>query len=141
MTPNTFRALIVLYILLSIAAALTDILVPGLIPVSIAQAVENEPLPTLFGNPWIEGAVFIPIAIIIILSTIGLFFFKRWARSLAFYSTVFLFALNPLFGVTVTSGWASALYEASLIIWGAILALAYYSPVLERFAEKNTGTR
>ena len=139
MSPTIFRILILCSVILGTAAAFLDTLFPELIPQSIAQAVENEPLPALFDNLWLTVAIFLPLLIVVTISTIGLFFFKAWARAFAFYSTILSFAVYPFFGPVLSSAWSSALTEASSLLWGAILAIAYYSPLREQFTthEKN----
>ena len=141
MSSTLFRTFILIYILLVTAAASVDALLPELLPRAIAQAVENEPLPMLFENVWLTAAIFIPLFMALIVSIIGLFFFRAWARMLAFYSTVLTFAVYPFFGPTLSSAWASALSDASSLLWGAILAVAYYSSLRERFTtnEKSSG--
>ena len=134
MSPTIFRILIVCSVVLGTGAAFLDTLFPELLPQSIAQAVENEPLPALFDNLWLTVTIFLPVLIIVIISTIGLFFLKAWARALAFYSTILSFAMYPFFGPILSSAWSSALTEASSLLWGAILAIAYYSSLRERFS-------
>ena len=141
MTPTTFRILVLCYVLLGTTAASLDALLPELLPRSIAQAVENEPLPTLFDNLWLTVAALVPLLIVVIVSTIGLFFFKAWARTLALYSTTLSFTLYLFSGPTLSSAWSSALTDASSLLWGAILALAYFSNLRDRFVtlRKNNG--
>ena len=136
MSPNTFRFLVVLSVLLDFASAFLDTLFPGLIPSSIAQAFENEPLAIpLEGWVWHAALVLaVTVVILYIVGAVGLCFFKRWARSFFLYLTVLTFAFYPILGVIVSSTWSGALSDMSSLLSGGILALAYYSPLRERFA-------
>ena len=64
---------------------------------------------------------------------VGIFLFKRWGRALSLYSTALGFLLVPFIGPGVYSGLTSALDEVSFTLWGAVLAMAYFSPLAERF--------
>ena len=134
MSPTIFRILIIFSFLLGIASAAIDFIIPNLIPSSVTQAYLNVPTPVLFENPL--GLAFLAALLLLAsVSTIGLLFFKRWARMLSLYTTVLGFSLYPFFGLTLASGWASALSELSTTIWGAVLAIAYYSSLSERFVK------
>lgn len=137
MSPTTFRGFVLFSVLLEIGAATVDLLIPGLTSNSLSQALENEPLPGVFNNLWLSFLLFVPWVVITLVGIVGLLFFKGWARSLSFYSTVLGLGLYPFLGPTLTSGWSSALSEASFMTWGAVLALAYYSPLAKRFTVRN----
>jgi hypothetical protein len=124
-------------VLLEIGSATVDLLIPDLLSNSLSQALENEPLPSVLNNLWLSFLLFVPWLVITLVSTVGLLFFKGWARTLSLYSTVFSLGLYPFLGPALTSGWSSALSEASFMIWGAVLALAYYSPLADRFMVKK----
>lgn len=132
MTRNLFRLLLLLSLSLCIVSAVMDMLFPNLISPAITAAVENEALPPITESAWFV-TVAITLVIASIICTIGLFFFRRWARIGALYTTVLFFGAYPIFGASVMSGWASALNEASLILWGAVLAVAYFSPIQDQF--------
>jgi len=137
MSPTRFRGLVLFSVLLEIGSATVDLLIPDLLSNSLSQALENEPLPSVLNNLWLSFLLFVPWLVITLVSTVGLLFFKGWARTLSLYSTVFSLGLYPFLGPALTSGWSSALSEASFMIWGAVLALAYYSPLADRFMVKK----
>lgn len=137
MNPTAFRYLLASSILLSIAAGVIDWLFPTLVPQSLTLALEKESELSLLGKyPFISLAIFLPWLIVVLASTIGLFFFKPWARTLALYSTLIGFALYLFLGPSVCSALASALTEASYLAFGAVLAVAYYSPLSTHFVSK-----
>lgn len=139
MSPTYFRGLVITSLVLTAAASVIDWLFPSFISQALADALHNEP-PSEFieTRPFLALAVFLPWTLAAVASTIGLLFFKRWARVVALYSTLIGFAFYPFFGATVSSALASALSEASFLLWGAVLALAYFSPISERFAVGGT---
>ena len=138
MSPTFFRCLVLCSVLLLFASAIVDWLFPYLVSQAITTAIENEPMPSFLENhPFLALTLLLPWLIVVLASTIGLLFFKRWARVLALYSTLFSFGFYPLLGLSVSSALATAFSDASLMLWGAVLALAYYAPVSERFVTKE----
>lgn len=134
MSTTIFRSLVASSILLIIAAGIVDWIFPSLVPESLILALEKESeLSFLENYPLISLTIFLPWLMAVLASTIGLCFFKHWARALALYSTLIGFALYPFLGPSVCSALASALTEASSLVLGAVLAVAYYSPLSDRF--------
>lgn len=137
MTTAYFRALLLLSILSGILAVSIDAIFPSLLPASIAQAVEDEPLHPLFDSvPALVILLVLPI-VLMIASTIGLFLLKPWARAISFYSTIYSLAATPFLGVAASSGWSNALLAVSAYSWGAVLALAYFSSISEKFTSSG----
>ena len=64
---------------------------------------------------------------------VGMYFFKRWARSANLVLSALLIVVAPALGHIVLSGIAQGLGEIALLLWGAVLAMAYFSPLSERF--------
>lgn len=73
------------------------------------------------------------LIILILISTIGLLLFKRWARTL----TVFIISISLLFslilGLSVMTPIETFTYELSAYITGIFIAMAYLPPLNERF--------
>jgi len=141
MSARYFRWFIILSVLLAGGAAALDALFPSLIPQSLSIALENEPVPRIIENLTLSLVLFLPLAAASITGVVGLFLFKRWGRTLSLYSTVLGFGLYPFLGPTVSSGWSSTLSEASVLLWGAVLAVAYVSPLRDRFSVRSTNER
>lgn len=90
--------------------------------------------PELLGNPWISGVLLFCLAAAFLVALVGLFGFKRWSRPLSLTVTVagILFG-NSLISPSPSSGLENVLSEASATLWGAILAVAYFSGISARF--------
>lgn len=137
MTSTQFRALLVFSVVTGLAAAFIDALFPALLPEALSAAWEKDP--PFDPTPeylWLWIAVLVPWLVASTVSTIGLFFFRHWARPLALVVATLGLAISPLFGPGLSSGWSNALLEASFLSWGAVLALSYFSPLSERFARQ-----
>jgi len=134
MTSAYFRALIVISVATGLAGGFVDLLFPSLVSPSLSAAIENEPSPTFLSeSPWLLLLLVAPVSIAGIASTVGLFFFRQWARSLSVITLGLGIAATPFFGSTLSSGLSYALIEVASTTWGAALALAYFSPISSLF--------
>lgn len=132
MTDNKFRALIALHLALtfgSIGAAF----LPNLYSTALSEAYANEPLPAFLDSSWLMIAMVSVLLAVLLASIVGLWMFKPWGRTLSLLSTIATLTIATFFGPTLLSGLENALYEAAALCWGAVLALAYYSRIRERF--------
>ena len=67
----------------------------------------------------------------------GLMAFQRWARWLTLVATIAVYLPMPLSGTLVLSGFAYTLDSVVAILWGVMLAAAYWSPVAVEFARRS----
>jgi len=136
MTGPRYLKLLWTYLALTVTA-----IVAGLFPnhsETLQLAYDNEPATWLMSNIWLMGIVLGGLVITWLVGFVGLFFFKRWARSLSLYSTLAGFLIYPFIGAPLSSGLEAALLEASTTIWGAILALSYFSAIDDRFGDNSS---
>jgi len=138
MTQKNFRILLVLRWLLVIASVVASFATENSLPPelqSYLERVENAP----FANGEIVLAVvdgtFVVFAVVL---TVGLFRFRRWAKTLLPMSYILGLVLIPVNGPYVESGWVSMLFYLDSLVDGIILTLVYFSPLKESF-ETNGG--
>ena len=133
-SPFAFRLFIVLSIGFGLASVLVSVLFPELVPFELSEAMEKLPMPDLIdSHPLLTMAILLPWIVAALAGVVGIFLFKRWGRALSLYSTALGFLLVPFIGPGVYSGLTSALDEVSFTLWGPVLAMAYFSPLAERF--------
>ena len=128
MTIARFRLFLIASVILSLATIATVFLPDGYSQ-SLADAYASEPLPWLFRNEYVLSGVGVVAVALVIAGYVGLFLLKRWGRALSLAITVISFPLYLLTGPTLLSPIEAMLTDASTLVWGACLALAYYSPV------------
>ncbi|MCL2297141.1 MAG: hypothetical protein FWC38_05455 [Proteobacteria bacterium] len=134
-TPFWFKTFIVLSILLALAGGIADTVLLFSSSEALSEALQEEiggSEDSMTSLGWLITAVAIIIAVA---ETVGLLLFKRWGRALALYSCVPVIVLLMVFirEPWLTSMISTGLYAVSSILWGAVLVMAYWSPVKERF--------
>jgi hypothetical protein len=134
MTESKFRALIALHLAL-LFAGLCAAFLPDNYSTALSEAYASEPVSSFIDNDWFWLTLALILLIVWLVGLVGVWSFKRWGRSLSLYSTFAALIAVPLFGPTLSSGIENALFEAATLCWGAVLALAYYSAVAERFGK------
>ncbi len=67
----------------------------------------------------------------------GLLAFQRWARWLTLASTIAIYVPMPLSGTLVLSGFAYTMDSVAAILWGVLLAAAYWAPVSVEFESRG----
>jgi hypothetical protein len=129
-----FRYLLILYVVCTLAAFIAA-LIPGGYSQALSDAYSNEPLPWDWNtqNIWIVLAVALPLLAAAVAGVIGLYRFERWGRTLSLYMTGVSPILNLLIGPTLSTALENMFFETSMLLWGAILALSYYSALSSRF--------
>ncbi len=129
---TVFRTLIYASLGLGIAGHIIELSVPGLIPASIEKAYETY-APFTETTSIALGAYFLTLLVTVIVAAVGLLLMQRWARGLALWITVISLFSTAFMGVALYSALAMAFFDASTALWGAVLAMAYFSDVRVHF--------
>ena len=132
MSDSRFRSLLALYIITLLAAIGAGFL-PGGYSQVLVDAHAEEQQSWLFENTTVAFIVVTSLLSAIVAGLIGLFFFRRWGRNLSLYSTLASLCLYAFLGPTLQSPIENVLIELCTLLWGAILALSYWSPTARRF--------
>jgi hypothetical protein len=133
MSPTLFRCILIAYLGLAVFSGTFNLIFPSDIPEALthAQQANYANLSSLSRN---LVAILGGIALVGgIASALGLYLFRPWAPRMAAIVTVLAFFIWPLLGIRVVSGWQEFLSSLSTTLWGAIIALAYFSQLEGRF--------
>ena len=85
-----------------------------------------------------EIVVLILFIIAALITSIGLFFFKPWAKQTYLIITIIGFLISPLIeSQVIEHGLSSSIGDISNVITGFILALLYFTDVYKFNVEKN----
>ena len=118
---------------LSILAFVIDLTVPALVPDIVRFAEEQYWSQGSRGGLIFRASLLLLYVVASLVAFVGLYFFKRWARTTNLVLSALLILVAPALGHIVLSGIAQGLGEIALLLWGAVLAMAYFSPLSERF--------
>ena len=127
------RSLIIAEIGLGVIGVVVSLLTESLLPEPLRAFVEAEAEADISTREIVMLATAIPGIILFVVSSIGLYFFWRPARTLYVITIVFGLLWTPFFGPYVDAGWGTVFEEATIIISGIILALIYFSPLKDYF--------
>jgi hypothetical protein len=130
---ENFRRLLLLYVALIVAEIAVAIFAPTGYSDALSEAFENEPQPMLLDNLGLLVALGLPVGVAAIAGLVGLYLFKAWGRVLSLVATIAELVVLIFTGPALYGAAEYMLWEASTLVWGAILALAYYSPVAIHF--------
>jgi hypothetical protein len=131
----SFRIFVITTFVVSTIGALIDPLFPELLPeqirlaneISVKEILESELKMIIF----LCLSAFIAIAGIA--SILGLVMFKQWAPKLTLVATLVSYFILAMAGPIGMSGIAIALTTLSLNMFGAIVAIAFLSPIAVEF--------
>jgi urea transporter len=132
-TVLIFRALLAGGLFLAIVGTIVDVSIPNLLPKVLDDAWATYSENTSWSRIAIVGGLGLIVFAAGVIATIGLMLLKRWARPLALWITVISVLAYPALGGAVYSGWALMLDESATIMWGAALAMAYFSELKSHF--------
>lgn len=134
MTSAKFRFLIILSVLCALASAFASMYAAELdTSLRLKSAFEAEPTLLSMLPLWQSAALGIVTLLLTVASTLGLYAFRRWGRALSLWSMVVVLPMTWLTGPILRTPLENALDIASSMLFGAVLALAYWSPVSARF--------
>ena len=137
LTKNQFRAVLVLsygFSALSIAAAFLG---ESSLPPPLQEYLGFDENAEFSAMDAVILAVVLPFLVVELVSLVALLRFWRWSRELAIAVTVAGVVMIPFLGPTVEPGVATSLSFTSSMLYGAVLALAYFSPAAEWFPSRQ----
>lgn len=136
-SPTLFRALLLASLLIGLASVAVDWLCPALLPLEWQLLSEEAPLPWMPEDErwwWLWALALGACVLALTVATVAMCFFKPWARRLCLWGTALGVPVVVWLGPSMYSGLSGALLDLSSMLWGAVLALAYFSPLAQRFA-------
>lgn len=133
MSRKSFRLLLIAYAVSYIGIVLEALYFPLSVSEELAAAYAAEPLPWLAQYSTFLLGLAIAIFGAGVVGAIGLFFFKKWARTLSLCATVFTLMVIPFLGPSLDSGLGITVSQFSAMLWGAILFSTFLPPLRDAF--------
>lgn len=133
MTKMHFRILIFCYAASLAAVAVDAQYFPKQVSEELSAAYAKEVVQPLVFSPVVFLVLSTIALVAIVVPPVALFFFRKWGRWLGLCATVAMLIAVPFLGPSLTSGFGTAVSQLSAMLWGAILALAYFSSLSSAF--------
>lgn len=136
-TETGFRVILGSSVAAGIIGIIVMVLSEASLPFELQRYVSRQSAGPLSGRDLIVLVIWVPAMVISLIAAIGMFFFWRPARVLALIGTLLALAALPFSEPFVATGLATLFNEGASILWGMVLALAYWSPLAQRFARSG----
>lgn len=127
-SKNLFRAVAVVSLTLAALGQVVAWYGERQFPAPLREYLEGQRLAEATPTDWVIVGIAVPLIIASIASFVGFLRFRPWARPFSVWLTLLGTGLLPLLGPTVEPASTTALNSASSVLYGALLALSYYSP-------------
>ena len=134
MTRRQFRILLVLDYVVFVIGVAFAVASPYYLPPELRAYAEGPPTEEFSLRDALLLSGVAAMLILSVVTTVGLWRFRRWARGVRLWGDVVAFASAPFFGPVVMTGLASAVCSLGTVIEGGLLALLYLSPMAAWFA-------
>jgi len=135
---TVFRGLIVAALTCGISGSGVDLIIPGLVPTALEDALQAHRADDTATEMTLALTGFVLLESVCALAgMVGLFLFKHWGRRLSAWTSILTLTAYPFLGPFLSSGWGTLLNDASMMFWGAALAMAYFSPIHARFTRRG----
>jgi len=135
MNSTQFRTLLALSIVFGIIGGAIDFLFPSLLAESFWEAQKAHDESRAQSQTIFFGVAGLATLVLFFAAAYGLYAFRPWAPRLAALATGAALALAVGAGALAQSGWAIALSHLASYLWGAVLLLAFFSPISENFKQ------
>ena len=132
-----FRAVLGSSIAAGLVAIIVAILSEAFLPIMLQQYVFTQAASPMSARMLVAFLIWVPAVVITLVAAVGMYFFWRPARVLALIGTLLALAALPFYEPTVETGLAIFFNEGASILWGMVLAIAYWSPLAQRFGQSG----
>jgi len=136
-TETGFRVILASSVAAGIVGIIVTMLSEASLPFELQSYMSRQSDAPFSEQDMLGFVIWVPAMVISLIAAIGMFLFWRPARVLALIGTLLALAALPLSESFVATGLATLFNKGSSILWGMVLALAYWSPLAQRFARSG----
>ena len=130
MKPESiFRWLLAISIILTLLGLILEYTTSPLLPPAVQEVLDAEMQAEITTGDLIMLAIGLPALAVLLAGYIGLFLLKPWGRACFIFSSIAIYLITPLLGSFLMTGVAYMSYDLASVCIGAIVAMAYLSPV------------
>jgi len=131
---SLFRIILISGVITVIVGVVVGINLADTLPILLQDYlinVDNEDITD--GEATLSLIALFSLLILLLVSTIGLWKFKRWARTLYITLTVISVLFYPTLGPVVMNAWEAMFNDLALILEGILIAMMLTGPISEKF--------
>jgi len=131
---SLFRIILISGVITAIVGVVVGINLADTLPILLQDYlinVDNEDITD--GEATLSLIALFSLLILLLVSTIGLWKFKRWARTLYITLTVISVLFYPTLGPVVMNAWEAMFNDLALILEGILIAMMLTGPISEKF--------
>jgi len=132
-----FRVILASSVVAGIIGIIVSMLSEASLPFELQQYVASQASEPMSPRMMVALVIWVPALVISLIGAMGMFIFWRPARMLALIGTLLALAALPFYVPIVETGLATLFSESSSILWGMVLAVAYWSPLAQRFGRNG----
>jgi putative Mn2+ efflux pump MntP len=136
-TSTTLRALLVLEWIVIVAGVVLSFIMEAYLPPELQAWLAGQADAGITMSDLVLLLVGVPLLIVMLVASIGLFMLRRWGAWLYAVTTFLGTALMPFTGPTVDHALADAVDETALILSGIVIGIAFFSNVLKQKEQPN----
>jgi uncharacterized membrane protein YdbT with pleckstrin-like domain len=127
-----FRTILIAGLMTSVISAVAGITLTDTLPAFLQEyliQVENEEM----YDSTASILLMTTISILFIISIIGLWKFKNWARIIYIVIIILFIPLYPAMDSVIMNPWEAMFNDITLILEGVLIAMMFFSPIHEEF--------
>ena len=131
---SLFRIVLISSLVAAIVGIVAGINLTDTLPVVLQNyliQIENEEMSGL--EAIITIIALVALLIILPISTIGLWKFKSWARTLFVTLSIITIPFYPILGPVVMNSWEAVFNDLAVLLEGVLIAMMFFGPISEKF--------
>ncbi|WP_434937637.1 hypothetical protein ACRWQN_10590 [Shewanella sp. HL-SH8] len=133
-TTSLFRVILISGLIVAIIGIVAGVSLSDTLPLILQDYLlqtENEELSSM---EFILFLILAPVLLVLLpISTIGLWKFKSWARTLYVVISVAFIPLYPVIGPVVMNGWEAMFSDVALMLEGVLIAMMFTGEISKKF--------
>ena len=135
MNAQLFKRLILLWWCMGIIIAIVSAVTLAYLPPELQNFLNPEAEKELTTLDYVTLGFGVPMLIVLIVASFGLFSFRPWARPLFLLGNIVSALSSLLFGPSVMSEWTTVVVYLDIALTGGIVFTMYLPPIAELFEQ------
>ena len=136
-TSSILRVLLVLEWIVIITGVVLSCIMAAYLPPELQAWLAGQAEASVTMSDWLLLFLGVPLLIVMLVASIGLFMLRRWGAWLYVITTFLGTAIMPFTGPTVDHALADAVDETALILSGIVIGIAFFSNALKQEEQPN----